>query len=381
MASRSQREDVAHYISSPLSHTDILRPTIIKYGDRQFRKMTALPDQPQGTDRYRYEEDTPPYPQAANEEIEDEPSCEGELEGLKDVVQLPNGQYEILLGIPSVFFKYIIGREGRARKSIEHDTKCCLKIPRQGQLGPIVIRGDTKRSLASAKQRIEVIVWSNRYKEGITHFVAIRLNHTSVMESFEAFKEDVLHKIKGVDENLFQIPQKLHLTLQVFYLFSSKEEVMAGQAIEESLQVAKFKLGSTSVMIHLKGLESMNDDYSQVNVIYAKVQLIDGSSRLQEFADTLKMELEARIPDYVERDTKRPCVKLHATLMNTKFRNVSEERGPNKRKKDVFDARKIMHHFADYDFGCVSLTEICLVKRGEYGSDGFYSCIQSFKLV
>ena len=376
MASRSQREDVAQYISSPLSHTDILKPTIIKYGDRQFRKMTALPDQPQGPDRRRYEEETQPYPLAASEEIEDEPSCEGELEELKDVVQLPNGEYEILLGVPSIFFKYIIGREARTKKSIEHDTKCCLKIPRQGQLGPIVIRGHTKRSLASAKQRIDVIIWSNRYKEGITHFVGIHLNYASVMESFESFKVDVLHKIKGVDENLFQIPQKLHLTLSVFYLFSSKEEVMAIQAIEESLQVAKLKLGSTSVMIHLKGLECMNDDYSQVNVVYAKVQLMDGSPRLQEFVDTLKMELEARIPDYVERNIKRPNVKLHATLMNTKFRNDSEESGPNRRKKDVFDAREIMHNFADYDFGCVSLTELYLAK-----ADGFHSRIQTFKLV
>lgn len=196
------------------------------------------------------------------------------------------------------------------------------------------------------------------------------------MESFESFKLDVLHKIKGVDENLFQIPQKLHLTLSVFYLFSSKEEVMGIQAIEESLQVAKLKLGSTSVMIHLKGLECMNDDYSQVNVLYAKVQLMDGFSWLQEFADTLKMELEARIPDYVERNIKRPHVKLHATLMNTKFRNDSEESGPYRRKKDVFDASEIMHNFADYDFGCVSLTELYLAK-----ADGFHSCIQTFKLV
>ena len=378
MASKSQREDVAQYISSPLSHTDILRPTIIKYGDRQFRKMTGLPDQPQGTDQRGYNE---PYPLAPNEEIEDEPLCEKELEGLKDIVQLPNGKYEILMAVPSIFFKYIIGREAKTKMNIERDTKCLLKIPRPGQLGPVVIRGDTKRSLASAKQRIDVIIWSNRFKEGITHFVAIRLNYASVMESFEAFKVDVLHKIKGVDKNLFQIPQKLHLTLPVFYLFSFEEEAMARKAIEESLEVAKLKLGSTSAMIHLKGLECMNDDYSRVNVLYAKAQLMDGSPRLQEFADTLKMELEARIPDYVECNKKRPSIKLHATLMNTKFRNVSEERGPNKYKKDVFDAREIMHNFADYDFGCVSLTEVYLAKKGEYDSDGFYKCIQSFKLV
>jgi len=57
-----------------------------------------------------------------------------ELEGVE---QTPGGGYVLHLPIPSVFFKYIIGREGKTKSNIEKDTMCRLRIPGKGREGDI----------------------------------------------------------------------------------------------------------------------------------------------------------------------------------------------------------------------------------------------------
>ena len=50
------------------------------------------------------------------------------------VEPVDNG-YILRLDIPSVFYKYIIGKGGRAKRDIETDTECSIRIPRQGETG------------------------------------------------------------------------------------------------------------------------------------------------------------------------------------------------------------------------------------------------------
>ncbi len=57
-----------------------------------------------------------------------------DMEGLEQTV---GGGYVLRLPIPSVFFKYIIGREGKTKSSIERDTRCRLRIPGRGKEGEI----------------------------------------------------------------------------------------------------------------------------------------------------------------------------------------------------------------------------------------------------
>lgn len=58
-----------------------------------------------------------------------------EVEGLE---QTSGGGYLLRLNsIPSVLFKYIIGREGKTKASIEKDTRCRVRIPAKGKEGEI----------------------------------------------------------------------------------------------------------------------------------------------------------------------------------------------------------------------------------------------------
>ena len=56
---------------------------------------------------------------------------------LKGMERLKNGNYRLKLPIPSVFFKYIIGKEGRIKKGIERDTECHLWLPSKGREGDV----------------------------------------------------------------------------------------------------------------------------------------------------------------------------------------------------------------------------------------------------
>ena len=55
-----------------------------------------------------------------------------------------------------------------------------------------VIEGDAVSAVAHAKRRVEMVAWTNRFKEEATHFISIPLNSAIVMEKFNQFKAEVL---------------------------------------------------------------------------------------------------------------------------------------------------------------------------------------------
>ena len=73
---------------------------------------------------------------------------------LKGVEKLKNGNYRLKLPIPSVFFKYIIGKEGRTKKGIERDTECHLWLPSRGREGDV-----GKQQVLNVNSLVFYIVW------------------------------------------------------------------------------------------------------------------------------------------------------------------------------------------------------------------------------
>lgn len=56
----------------------------------------------------------------------------------------------------------------------------------------IVIKGLSPSSVAEAKRRVEIIVWTNRTKERPTHFISIPLTQPHIKERVAEFKRAVL---------------------------------------------------------------------------------------------------------------------------------------------------------------------------------------------
>lgn len=68
-------------------------------------------------------------------------------------------------------------------------------------------------------------------------------------------------------------------------------------------------------------------------------------------------------------------VKLHVTLINTRFAN-GDETGNDK----TFDARAVLDKYVDYEFGSQIVSEIHLSMRYTTSTDGFYEATYRLKL-
>eukprot|EP00794_Sanderia_malayensis_P011270 gene11270-12450_t len=311
-----------------------------------------------------------------DEMCDDEESC---------MVERTNQGYKVNVpDIPSFYFKFICGRKNQTKSRIETETKTKISIPRPGVEGDVVVTGNDKNGVVSAKTRIELLVDSARLKQRPTHFISIPLACESTVACLEDFKNTVIEhcsECRGFDERIFQIPQKLHLTIGMMVLMSDKEIEKAGEFLQQLKdEITRKYIGSKPMHVRLEGVECMNDDPSEIAVLYAKVRLADGSDRLHAIAEFIVDSFVSK--GLMKREYDR--VKLHATVINTKFLNIIEgeqtkDDSSNRshgqiNKRSTFDARKVIQLCENFNFGETTVNSIHLSKRGTFGLDGRYFC-------
>ncbi|XP_059982756.1 activating signal cointegrator 1 complex subunit 1 isoform X1 [Lagenorhynchus albirostris] len=352
---------------------EVLRPQLIRIGGRVYRKN---PIQEQ---TYQHEDEDDDCYQGLVECAEE--SCEG-----YEVVQTPQG-FRCTLKAPSLLYKHIVGKRGDTRKKLEVETKTSISIPKPGQEGEIVITGQHRSGVISARTRIDVLLLTFRRKQPFTHFLAFFLNEAEVQERFLKFQEEVLEKCSmdhGVDSTIFQNPKKLHLTIGMLVLLSEQEI----QQTCEMLQQCKEEFiddisGGKPLEVEMAGIEYMNDDPGMVDVLYAKVHMKDGSNRLQELVDRVLERFQASGLIVKEWNS----VKLHATVMNTLFRKDPNAEGRYNlyttdgkyafKERESFDGRNILKLFENFCFGTLKLNSIHISQRFTVDSFGNYaSCGQ-----
>ena len=246
----SPADTVVSYQHASEGVEEILRPTLVISGGLSYRKLTDIEFGRRPTDRNgktRRREERSQLVEEDQEKLrqryklpsgEEKQQCsEGPMETqkpynddmydegddietvLKGIEKMRNGNYRLKLPIPSVFFKYIIGKEGRTKKGIERDTECRLWLPSKGREGDVgrcmyntvaccnsvwciqmilVIEGLTQSNVADAKRRVEIIVWTNRDKERPTHFISIPLTQAHIKDRVAEFKSTALEMCRGV---------------------------------------------------------------------------------------------------------------------------------------------------------------------------------------
>lgn len=123
------------------------------------------------------------------------------------------------------------------------------------------------------------------------------------------------------------------------------------------------------ILIHLKGIEYMNDDPSAVDVLYGKVN----SGPLQAIANQIVDLFVAK--GLMQR--KYDNVKLHVTVINSLFRDGDED---NEKPRTSFDARAIIGDFENYSFGTQMLKEIHLSQRFSSANDGYFMATADIKI-
>uniref|UniRef100_A0A8C9F650 Activating signal cointegrator 1 complex subunit 1 n=1 Tax=Pavo cristatus TaxID=9049 RepID=A0A8C9F650_PAVCR len=346
---------------------DVLRPTLVRIGGRVYRK-NIIHEQVQQQEEEEEDFYTGPS------DCADEP-CDA------FVVEETEKGFQCRVEVPSPLYKYIIGKKGETKKRLETETRTSISIPKPGVEGEIVITGQQRGAVISARTRIDVLLDSFRKKQPFTHFLSFALNQPVIQEKFLQFKEEVLEKCSqdhGVSSSLFQNPAKLHLTLGTLVLLNEQEIQKACDLLQQCKEDFVDQItGGKPLSVEVVGVEYMNDDPAMMDVLYAKVHMKDGSDKLQVIADQLVERFVAS--GLMLREWDR--VKLHATVMNTLFRkdpSGAEERSSTVtgkssfKERESFNGRNILKLFENFSFGEAQLDAVLLSQRYSSDASGYY---------
>lgn len=346
---------------------DVLRPQTVWVAGRCYRVLN--PHTATTTTNYA-EADTYSFEENV---YQDELDCTSETDFT--VEETSNGKFQTSFPVASPYIPYLIGGKGSTKSRIEKETYTVLKFPGKGQDGNVVVTGRDVRTVRQARLKLEMLVEQARKKQPSTHFLSLPINTPAIQEKLLEFKKEVLEKCgdsRGVDESIFQEAAKLHLTLCVLVLADDRERQLALDTLKQcSDTVIKRQLGGEKLRLEVKGIEYMNDDPAEVNVLYGRVNALSWSHSLQAIADAVVGEFIKT--GLVTRQQER--VKLHVTLMNTTFRQQNNGNGDDvtREARETFDARKILKEFADYEFGVLDVEEIHLSIRHTGSSTKYYS--------
>ncbi|XP_044751202.1 activating signal cointegrator 1 complex subunit 1-like [Coccinella septempunctata] len=292
-----------------------------------------------------------------------------DIEDNYDILPTKSGKFKTIFHVPSALLPVVVGPKGSKLRELQEITQTSIKVPRVHEVGvPVKITGHNERSVASARNQITLLVLTKREKFASTHFISIPVDSNDIRANFEKFKKSILKdKItRGVDENIFQNPNKLHMTVEVLSLLDQIEIEHAKQLLSDNVsEIISTHLGKDHYLFRLKGIEIMNDDPSEVDVLYANVKM-DNQEDFNDFQEVVdKISNLFYINGYVRKHYEH--IKLHVTLMNSLFR-----RDENKSRK-TFDASFIIDKYRDYDFGTAVLKSIDLSIRFTTAATGYYN--------
>jgi activating signal cointegrator complex subunit 1 len=269
-----------------------------------------------------------------------------------------------------VFYGFIIGKGGATRQQIEAETQTRVVLPRRGDGNDIVeVSGYSHEDVVACRRKIDSIVMGSRNKMDFTHFVSIPFNTEEIMGNFQKFIDEISGDASIVlNPKAFQNPQKLHQTVLLVILIDNEEKIQAIKCLTDCQEavIKPFFQNRDKLTLKLQGVEIMNDDPSQVNVLYAKID----SPELQELCNQM---LEFFRKNGLITRQEKDQVKLHVTLINTRYVNENENGQLDRRAPKVFfDASKIIESYKDYYFGSIELKEIHLSQRHTQAENGFY---------
>eukprot|EP00756_Hemistasia_phaeocysticola_P054613 Hpha_TRINITY_DN30527_c0_g1::TRINITY_DN30527_c0_g1_i1::g.193724::m.193724/K18666/ASCC1; activating signal cointegrator complex subunit 1 len=237
------------------------------------------------------------------------------------------GHYVLELGKEAVLpecYKFVIGSKGATLQQLEQDTGCSIRVPKEGEGAGILLRALNETAVLDAKTRIEYLVERSREKLGYTHFLSIPLVDSVVprCEELVSGLASLSSAESRVDPSLFQNPRKLHLTTLLLRLYSPEAVRRAVECLRKCEPILR-RLFNSGDAVHLRGLNYMNDDPQNVDVLYVDVAANETRDKIlqlvEEVAEVFIMA------DLASSREVEHTEKLHATIMNSKWRRGAEE--------------------------------------------------------
>lgn len=351
---------------------------VVKIGHGFYRKLIIPANLNFQCESRRYQE----------EEEEDE-----EVRELDDQMEYKGDEWELRVPIAAVFHRFIVGSRARTKQKLEMESGAKIVVPhREDQEDAIYIRARQKQQIYSCKAQIELLCEKEEAKLEYTHFLSIPLAHDAKFrQRVEGFKEDVvMQRFPGIDASIFMPVRRMHFTLCMLKLHSHAQV----EEMKEALRDLSARLEATSeygrpAVAAMRGLHILTDDPTNVSVVYTTDRSHALQNRINSLADMVFDILKARnlvaaqslmSQRLLSSDGAHAEVKLHATLMNTKYAGNNFREDGSRAPRETFDASVLMERFGQVDFGEVQLQELQLSCLDEMGDDGYYRSLFSLPI-
>lgn len=199
-----------------------------------------------------------------------------------------------------------------------------------------------------------------------------------IKSNFVKFRDEILsdNEFEAIDEQLFQKPEKLHLTLTMLVLSNEQLERDACEALKNcKADIIDKVLEGNLLNVELSGISIMNNDPKRVSVLYGKIQ----SEKLQKIANKITKYFAVKgLIQVIRAD-----VTLHVTLMNVSFLKKKAEASTSSRnfvQRPKFDASKVFEKYKNFHFGSLTLSEVRISKLGGKEPTGFYESLDVLTL-
>eukprot|EP00929_Paragymnodinium_shiwhaense_P062243 TRINITY_DN31077_c0_g1_i1.p1 TRINITY_DN31077_c0_g1~~TRINITY_DN31077_c0_g1_i1.p1 ORF type:complete len:368 (-),score=110.80 TRINITY_DN31077_c0_g1_i1:73-1176(-) len=349
---------------------------IIKLGSCHYRKLVVPADLKFKCNSQYQDDDEDEEPR----ELDDQMTYEG-------------NEWVLRLTIPAVFHRFIVGSRARNKSRIEMESGATIVVPhREDQEDALYLRGRMKQHIYSAKAQIELLCEKEEARLEYTHFLSIPLAHDQKFRGeVDQFRENVvLQRFDGIDASIFMPTRRMHFTLCMLKLHSHAQV----EEMKEALGVIAERLSSTqeferACTAHLRGLHIMTDDPSSTGVVFTTDRSNQLQHRMNSLSDMIFDVLKARNlisaqnlmhQRLLSSDAQHAEVKLHATLMNTKYSKAHWREQGRPGERETFDASVLMERYGGVDFGVVQLREIQFSCLEEMGDDGYYRSLFSVPL-
>lgn len=355
---------------------------VVKIGPSMYRKLVI-----QANLNFKC---GPTYQDYFEEEEEEE---ERELD--REMVY-ENDEWVLRLPIPAVFHKFIVGSRARNKQKLEMESGARIMVPhREEQQDCIWLRARQKQQIYSCKAQIELLCEKEEAKLEYTHFLSVPLAYDArFRQRVDEFRENVvLEHFDGIDASIFMPSRRMHFTICMLKLHSHAQVDEMKEALGDiAAQIAANADFGRPLAAAMKGLHIMGDDPSDVGVVFTTDRSTGLQNRMNSLSDTIFELLRARglatqqnlvAQRLLSSDGAHAEVKLHATLMNTKYsRSGRREDGyrPPGGERETFDASVLMERFGQVDFGEVILQELQFSCLDEMGDDGYYRSLLSVPL-
>mmetsp|Transcript_84853 Transcript_84853/g.235296 ORF Transcript_84853/g.235296 Transcript_84853/m.235296 type:complete len:372 (-) Transcript_84853:38-1153(-) len=315
-------------------------------------------------------------------DLDEEDDVERELD---DQMDYEGDEWVLKLPIPAVFHKFIVGSRARNKQKLEMESGARIVVPhREDQEDAIWLRARQKQQIYSCKAQIELLCEKEEAKLDYTHFLSVPLAHDAKFrELVDRFREDVvLQRFSGIDASIFMPSRRVHFTICMLKLHSHAQiEEMKTALKDLAERIAATADFCRPVRASIKGLHIMTDDPSNVGLVFTTDRSHALQNRMNNIADIIFDLLKARnlvsaqslmAQRLLSSDGAHAEVKLHATLMNTKYSRTNWREDGSRGDRETFDASVLMERFAQVDFGEVQLQELQLSCLDEMGDDGYY---------